>query len=531
MTLFLLLISIILFVISYFIYGKYIRNILEIDDKNQTPANYKNDGVDYVPTNRYILLGHHFASIAGVGPIVGPILGSTFGWLPAVLWIILGSIFIGAVHDFTSMVISMRKQGKSIGSIIEDFLGSEGKKVFLIFTWFTLILVIAVFTITVANTFVAHPEAGTASVLFILLAVIFGFSIYKIKLNIIIATIFGVILLFLSIWGGLIFPLKLSYSTWVLILIIYIFIASITPVWILLQPRDYLNSFLLYTLLIGGIAGVFFYRPDIKLEVFKGFYDPDLGWLFPVLFVTIACGAISGFHSLVSSGTTSKQIDKESDAQFIGYGGMLLEGVLAILSVITAIILTRSEYIAAIKNPISLFSNGMGSLLHAVGIPTVISVSFAALAISAFALTSLDTSARIGRYTLEEFFENFSLPYFNNRFISSFITVGAGAALVFNKGGTMAIWPLFGSANQMLASLALIAATAYFINKHLQNKIVLFPAIIMFTITITALGSLIYKNFLSHNWPLVVIGIILFLTALYIIILPFKYKNKITGQG
>jgi carbon starvation protein len=301
------------------------------------------------------------------------------------------------------------------------------------------------------------------------------------------------------------------------------------PVWILLQPRDYLNSFLLYTLLLSGITGVFFYRPDFKLEALKGFYDPQLGWLFPVLFVTIACGAISGFHSLVSSGTTSKQIDKESDAQFIGYGGMLLEGVLAVLSLITAIILTRNEYTEAVKNPISLFSNGMGNILHAIGIPVSVSISFAALAISAFALTSLDTSARIGRYTFEEFFESFKLPLFKNRWFSSLVTVGAGAALAFNKGGAMSIWPLFGSANQMLASLALIAATAYFINKHLNNKIVLIPAVIMFTITITALGSLIYKNFLNHNWPLVSIGVILFLTAIYIIFLPFKYKNKIIG--
>lgn len=530
MTAILLLTAIILFVLAYFTYGKYIKNILKINNKNNTPAHLKMNNVDYVPANKYILLGHHFASIAGVGPIVGPILGATFGWVPAVLWIILGGIFIGAVHDFTSMVISIRKDGKTIGSIIEDFFGSEGKRVFLIFTWFTLILVIAVFIIVVSQTFVAHPEAGTASMLFILLAIVFGYSIYKLKINIGFATIFGIIFLFLCVWIGLNYPVKLSYNTWVIILIIYISIASITPVWILLQPRDYLNSFLLYTLLLGGTIGVFLYRPDIKLEVFKGFYDPGLGWLFPVLFVTIACGAISGFHSLVSSGTTSKQIDKESDAQFIGYGGMLLESVLAILAVITAIMLTRSEYTAAVKNPISLFSNGMGILLQTVGIPAIASVSFAALAISAFALTSLDTSARIGRYTFEEFFENFNFPILKNRIISSLITVGAGSLLAFNKEGAMSIWPLFGSANQMLASLALITATAYFINKHLQNKIVLIPAFIMFTITITALGSLIYKNILTHNWILVIIGIILFITAAYIITLPIKYKNKITGD-
>jgi carbon starvation protein len=525
----LLLISIFLFVLSYFTYGKYIGKTLKICDSSVTPAHNIKDTVDYVPTNKYVLLGHHFASIAGVGPIVGPILGASFGWGPAVLWIILGSIFIGAVHDFTSLVISMRNDGKSIGSIIEDFFGKEGKKVFLIFTWFTLILVIAVFTIIVSQTFVEHPEAGTASMLFILLAILFGISIYKLKINIAIATIPGVILLFFCVWAGINFPLKLPYNVWVSVILIYILIASIAPVWILLQPRDYLNSFLLYVLLLGGIIGVFIIKPEIKLETFTGMYNPELGCLFPILFVTIACGAISGFHSLVSSGTTSKQINKESDARFIGYGGMLIEGTLAILSIITAMMLTKTEFALAIKNPTALFSNGMGNLLHAIGIPVSVSISFAALAISAFALTSLDTSARIGRYTFIEFFEDFNLPFLKNRLAASLITVGAGALLAFNKNGTMSIWPLFGSANQLLAALALLAATAYFMNKRLPSKIVLIPSIIMFIIAITALAFMIHSNISSHNWPLVIIGIILFLTAVYIITLPFKYKNKITG--
>lgn len=522
----LVLISLIIFLLAYFTYGKFISKILKIDNNNAVPSHKKKDGVDYVPTNRFILLGHHFASIAGVGPIVGPILGATYGWGPAVLWILIGSIFIGGVHDYVSMVISMRKEGKTIGSIIEDFLGKEGKKVFLIFTWFTLILVIAVFTIIVSNTFVQHPEAGTASILFILFAIIFGYSIYVLKINIGIATIIGIILLFFSIFAGLKFPLKLSYNMWATILIIYIFFASVTPVWILLQPRDYLNSFLLYLLLIGGLTGIIFYKPDIKLEFFKGFYDSNLGLLFPMLFVTIACGAISGFHSLVASGTSSKQIDKETDAKFVSYGGMLLEGMLAIISVTAAIVLTRGEYQQAVKNPILLFSNGVGHFLHSVGIPVEFSVSFAALSISAFALTSLDTSARIGRYTFQEFFEKSSISFLKKRIIASLITVGAGALLAFNKQGAMSIWPLFGSANQMLAALALLTGTLYFINKGLKKEIVLIPAIVMFTITILALINIIYKNIKINNIPLISIGIILFITALYIIYLPFKNNKR-----
>jgi len=520
------LISLSLFIIAYFTYGNLISKILKIDNNNKAPSHTKNDGVDYVPTNRFILLGHHFASIAGVGPIVGPILGSTFGWGPAVLWIILGSIFIGGVHDYVSMVISMRKEGKTIGSIIEDFLGTEGKKVFLIFTWFTLILVIAVFTIVVSNTFIEHPEAGTASILFIFLAIIFGYSIYVLKLNIGIATIVGIILLFLSIYLGIKFPIKLSYNIWAIILLVYIFIASVTPVWILLQPRDYLNSFLLYVLIIGGFIGIIFYKPDIKLEFFKGFYDSNLGLLFPILFVTIACGAISGFHSLVASGTSSKQIDKETDAKFVSYGGMLLEGMLAIISVTAAIILTRAEYQQAVKNPVLLFSNGVGNFLHSIGISLKFSVSFAALAISAFALTSLDTSARIGRYTFQEFFEKSSFGLLKDKIIASLITVGAGALLLFNKQGAMSIWPLFGSANQMLAALALLTGTLYFINKGLKKEIVLIPAFIMFTVTITALLNVIFNNIKTKNILLIIIGIILFITALYILFLPFKKKKK-----
>ncbi len=528
MGIFLLLTAILFFILAYFIYGRYISKLLNINDKNQVPSKAKNDGIDYVPANRFILLGHHFASIAGVGPIVGPILGATYGWLPAFLWIIFGSIFIGAVHDFLAIVISIRKEGKTIGSIIEDFLGEEGKIVFLIFTWFTLILVIAVFTIIVSKTFVAHPEAATASILFILLAVMFGYSIYMLKINIGIATFFSVILLFVSVYLGLKFPVKLSYNTWVILLIVYIFFASITPVWILLQPRDYLNSFLLYSILLGGVFGVFFYRPEIKLEIFNGFYDKNLGFLFPVLFVTIACGAISGFHSLVASGTSSKQISKETDAQFVGYGGMLLEGILAVLSLITAAMLIRNDFISDVKNPISLFSNGLGNILSSIGIPLVVSVSFSALAISAFALTSLDTSARIGRYTFQELFEKTKFTFLKGNVISAFITIFAGALLAFNENSAMSIWPMFGSANQMLAALALITATLYLINMKIKSKIAFIPAIIMYTITITALGSLIYKNFKSGKFVLVVIGLILFFVAIYIGIMVLKniFKNK-----
>ncbi len=510
------------FITAYFTYGRRISKKLGINREKKTPAHTKGDGVDYVPAKRYILLGHHFASIAGVGPIVGPIVAAQFGWLPVIVWIILGNIFMGAVHDFTSLVASIRHSGKSIGSVMEDYMGTAGKKVFLVFTWFTLVLVIAVFAIVIANTLVDTPAAGTSSGLFIALALIFGYLLYVKKAPIIPVTIAGVILLFMAILAGIKWPLVFDYNAWIIILIIYVFIASVTPVWVLLQPRDYLNSFLLYIILAVGVLGVVFYRPEIRVPAFTGFYIKELGWIFPILFVTVACGAISGFHSIVASGTSSKQLDTEGDAQFIGYGGMLLEGVLATIALITAIMLTKSEY-SAIGAPGAVFASGFGALGSKLGIEASAGKTFAALAISAFALTTLDTAARLGRYTMQEFFEGSTGAgrYFTNRHVATLVTIAAASLLVINKGGTMAIWPLFGSANQMLASLALLTVTAYLAHKSVSNTFVKIPMIIMFIITVSAMGSLVYQNILTEKYLLVFVAVILFITAVYIVAKTF----------
>ena len=533
MGLLLLLIAIAAFIAAYFTYGKWIRKKLGISDKFRTPAHTKKDGVDFFPAKRYILLGHHFASIAGVGPIVGPIVGAKFGWLPVFLWIIIGNIFIGAVHDFTSLVASIRHQGRTIGGVMEDYLGKTGKKVFLVFAWFTLVLVIAVFGIVIANTLVKTPAAGTSSGLFILLAVLVGYLLYVKKVPIIPLTITGVVLLFGAIAAGLAWPLSLSYNTWIIILLAYIFIASVTPVWILLQPRDYLNSFILYVILLVGVLGVVFYRPEIKADAFTGFFDKDLGWLFPILFVTVACGAVSGFHSIVASGTTARQIDKESDSQFIGYGGMLLEGVLGVLALITAIMLAKNDFSVAVGNPGAVFASGFGLLASKIGLPEETVTTFAALGISAFALTTLDTATRLGRYTFQEFFEGSkgrAAKIAGGRAVSTIITVGAASLLIFNKGGTMSIWPLFGSANQMLASLALLTVTAYLAHKSIKNTFVKIPMVFMFIVTISAMGVLVQQNFIKHNYPLVVIAVILFFTAAYIVYAAFR-PGECSGRG
>ncbi|MBN2371565.1 MAG: carbon starvation protein A [Vicinamibacteria bacterium] len=514
-----------LYMAAYVTYGRWIRIRLGISDSRPTPSHRRGDGVDYVPTRRSVVLGHHFASIAGVGPIVGPILGVTFGWLPALLWIVVGNIFIGAVHDFTALATSLRHDGKSIGSITENYLGRNGKKVFLIFAWCTLVLVIAVFTIVVANTFVAHPEAGTASALFIPIAITFGYMTYARRIRLLLATAIGVAALFVAVWLGMSFPLSLSYDAWVALLLAYVSVASVTPVWLLLQPRDYLNSFLLYVLLIGGFVGLLLYRPTLKLEAFAGWSDPELGALFPILFVTVACGAISGFHSLVASGTTAKQLDREGDAQIIGYGSMLLEGVLATIALIAAAMLTRDGYTAALRDggPVALFSRSLGSFGSTIGIPVAIGASFVALTISVFALTTLDTSARLGRYAFQEFFEKTRHEaWLTRRGIATLVTVLAGALLAINKGGTMAMWPLFGAANQMLAALALLTVFLYLSHRAVGNRFVLFPAVFMFVVTLSAIGWLIIRNLEIRNFALALIAIVLGGAALYLAGLGFR---------
>ena len=299
---FILVVSLLLLFIGYRIYGNILAKNLDVDPSLQTPAHRLKDNVDYVPAKKQVLLGHHFASIAGASPIVGPIIAAVFGWVPGLIWLLVGGIFMGAVHDFSSLMASIRHEGRSIGEVIEEQIGNNGKRFFLLFSIATLILVVAVFTDIVAKTFVKTPETGLASILFILLALVFGFVINRLNFPLGISTIIGVIFLFLSIWLGFIYGhlLVLSYETWVVVILLYIFIASVTPVWILLQPRDYLNSFLLYTMLVGGIVGILILAPDMQMPAF-GTFHTDLGYMFPILFVTIACGAISGFHSLVSS--------------------------------------------------------------------------------------------------------------------------------------------------------------------------------------------------------------------------------------
>ncbi len=533
-----------IFIVAYITYGSWLAKKWGVDPSRPTPAYTQKDGIDYVPTQPAVLLGHHFSSIAGAGPIVGPISAAVFGWIPVCLWIIIGSIFFGGVHDYGSMVASLRHKGQSIGQIIESNVGRRAKLLFSIFAWITLLVVVAAFANIVASTFVANPGAGTASLLFIVLAVIFGYAVYRSGVPLLVGTIVGIAGMILSFWLGHIFPLSLSKEVWLLILLAYVFVASIAPVWILLQPRDYLNSFLLYAMMIAAFLGIVFYQPTMEIAGFVGF---DIGggqWLFPVLFVTVACGAISGFHSLVSSGTSSKQLDNERNAKLIGYGSMLIEGLLAICAIISVAYVAADKLPTLLKQggPVNAFAQGTATFMTSLGLDFSLSKEFVALTISAFALTTLDTATRLGRFIFQEMIApnldsqqevkpNSIREALGNRYVATLITIAA--AWYMASGSYLTIWPIFGTANQMLAALALLAITAWLKKEGKETFMITIPMYFMFAVTFTSLGQLIYVN-LGKNWLIVGVSTLLAILSVALAVEAFRVfgdDKKTVSQG
>lgn len=531
----LLFLGIILFITAYLTYGAWLAKQWGVDAKKITPANSMRDDVDYCPADAKVLLGHHFSSIAGAGPITGPILAAVFGWLPVFLWIVVGSIFVGGVHDYGSLLASLRHDGKSIGEIIRVNVGQKGKMLFNIFAWVTLILVVAAFTSICATTFAYDPakpqeltgaRAGTASILFIFLAVGFGFSVYRKNAKLSIATVTGVLLLIICIWIGYAFPvIKLSKMAWQFVLLIYITLASILPVWMLLQPRDYLCSFLLYAMLIGAVIGIILRHPQIQLPAFTSF-TINGQTLFPFLFVTVACGAISGFHSLVSSGTSSKQLAHEDpDAKIVGYGAMLIEGMVAVVSLIAVGYVAKAQ-----GSPAAIFASGVAYFMSSFGLPIQVGQVFVILAFSAFALTSLDTATRIARYVFQEFFDKASdktKATFGNMYVSTIITVVASIGLILY--GYEKIWPIFGSANQLLAGLSLLALTAWLAKSGKKTTATIIPMIFMFLVTLSALFLLI-KSYFFGATPNMILGILAVLLFILAIVLIIETFGILTGK-
>ena len=523
-----LLVGIVILVLGYIFYGGWLAKQWGVDPKRTTPAHELEDGNDYVPAKAPVLMGHHFSSIAGAGPINGPIQAAVFGWVPVMLWVLIGGIFFGAVHDFGALFASVRNKGQSIGEVIAESIGSRAKKLFLTFSYLTLILVVAAFASIVANTFKAtYTESGALdevasaanastamiSILFIVIAIIFGMMVYRRNASLVVSTVVGVAAIVVCMVVGYNWhPIYLNGSTWMVIVGIYIAVASVTPVWILLQPRDYLSSFLLYGMMIIAVVGIVGAHPTLSIPAFTGFIDKaeygsgvSLGSMFPALFVTIACGAISGFHSLVGSGTTAKQLDKESDAQPIAYGGMLIECALALIS-LCAVGYIWSEYVPnGITTPTAVFATGISRMCATIpflaGAEDVI-YAMLILAVSAFCLTSLDTATRLARYMFQEFWLEPGQTWkdatgfkrvLTNPYVATLITVILGIAL--GMTGYAKIWALFGAANQLLAALGLLAVAAWLGTMGKNNKMFLFPMTLMLIVTIVSLCQTILTNF------------------------------------
>lgn len=497
----LILLAIVIFVVAYLTYGRYLAKTWGIDPSRKTPAHELEDGVDYCPAKTPVLMGHHFSSIAGAGPINGPIQAAFFGWLPCFLWIVIGGIFFGAVQDFGSIFVSIRHEGKSLGEVIEENIGRKSRVLFTVFAWLVLLLVIAAFADIVANSFAgseANGSVATASMLFIPLAIAFGFCVYRKNAPMAVASIVGVLLLAACVAIGLAFPIMLPKSFWIGFVFIYIMIASVTPVWILLQPRDYLSSFLLYFMIIAAIVGIFAAHPAVTVPAFIGFHVGN-SYLFPVLFITIACGAISGFHSLIGSGTTSKQLDNEKDALLVGYGSMLIECVLAVISLIAvATLTTDGQYVAAgYASPTIVFATAISGFFATIGLSeTAVSATFTiiALAVSCFCLTSLDTATRLGRFMFQELFadnETGKKLKLDNMYVATIITAVLGFVLCL--AGYAKVWPLFGACNQLVAVPAFLAIGTYLKKQRKNNKMLYIPIVFMSVATLVSL-FLTFKN-------------------------------------
>ena len=523
---------------GYLLYGRWLAKKWGIDPKAKTPAYTHEDGQDYVPSSKFTVFSHQFSSIAGAGPVTGPILASVFGWVPVLLWLIIGGLFFGAVQDFGALYASVKNEGKSMGMIIEKYIGKTGRKLFMLFCWLFTLLVIAAFTDMVAGTFngvgldsaetaYANSAAASISMLFIVVAVIFGVIQKHVgKMNEWVKAVVAIALLVAMFAVGMKLPIYASKTAWIYIIMAYLFLASVLPMWLLMQPRDYMTTFMLLGMIIGAVVGVVVAHPQMQLNAFNGFNVNGSG-LFPTLFVTIACGAVSGFHSLVSSGTSSKTVSNEKDMPMIGYGAMVVESLLGIV----ALVVVGAVAVGGTKpegTPFAIFSSGVAGFLEKLGVPVQVATVFMTMCVSALALTSLDSVARIGRMSFQELFYGESTDpkqmtpaqrVLTNKYFATVITLFFGYLLTL--GGYSNVWPLFGSANQLLAAMVLIALAVFLKTTGRTGWTLYIPMFVMLAVTFTALVQktiALAANIAAHNATFLVDGLQLIVALLLMIL-------------
>ena len=554
-TLVIVLIAAVCLIAGYTFYGSWLAKKWGIDPKAKTPAVAKNDGQDYVPTDGWTVFAHQFSSIAGAGPVTGPILASVFGWVPVLLWLLIGGLFFGAVQDFGALYASVKNDGKSMGMIIEKYIGRTGRKLFMLFCWLFTLLVMAAFTDMVAGTFVgkgvegaakatnyANSAAASISMLFIVVAIIFGLIQKKVgKMKEWVRAVVAIGLLVVMFVIGMHLPMYATKTTWIYVVMAYLFLASVMPMWLLMEPRDYMTTFMLLGMIIGAVVGVIAEHPTMKLNAFNGF-NVDGSYLFPTLFVTIACGAVSGFHSLVSSGTSSKTISNEKDMPMVGYGAMVVESLLGVV----ALVVVGAVAVNGTKpdgTPFSIFSTGVAGFFEKFGIPVQVATVFMTMCVSALALTSLDSVARIGRMSFQELFygdttDTSKMPVWQkvltNKYFATIITLFFGYLLTL--GGYNNIWPLFGSANQLLAALVLIALAVFLKTTGRTGWTLYIPMFAMLAVTFTALIQktiALVQNIASGQATFLVDGlqfIIAILLMILGVLVAFSCLKKLFGK-
>ena len=549
---------------AYLFYGRYLVKTWGIDPKATTPAVAKEDGTDFVPTNKWSVFAHQFSSIAGAGPVTGPVMAMMFGWLPAFLWVIVGGVFFGAVQDFGALYASVKTEGKSMGQIIEKYIGRKGKKLFFLFCWIFTLIVIAAFADMVAGTFngisadgaklAPNASAASISILYVFVAMAFGLFLRKVKLEGLPKVILGIALIIAMLALGIMFPVYATKTTWIYVVFVYIFFASVTPMWLLKTPRDYLTTFLFIGMIVAAVIGVFVSNPTITTPAFVGFKSASGSYIFPTLFVTIACGAVSGFHSLVSSETSSKLVENEKDMLQVGYGSMLLESLLAILVIVIVGALPNLKAsgvldstlanmaLADTATPFTKFSAGVTGLVAQLGLPQSWGLCIMTMFVSALALTSLDAVARISRMSFQEFFEveegqepSGLVKVLTNKYVSTIISLVCGYLL--SLGGYVNIWPLFGSANQLLAAMVLISLAVFLKVTGRKGFMLYIPMVLMFIVTMTALVQAIYgivmKLFVTGGFVLMVDGLQLVVAILLValgLMIGFNSGSKLVKE-